>query len=85
MLLLQFLFEAGALSLSAGAIALLLAYPITVLANDLLLSDSDLQIGFPVFYAVFGLALSLVTGLFFGLFPALRAARLDPVDALRYE
>jgi putative ABC transport system permease protein len=85
MLLLQFLFEAGALSLSAGAIALILAYPITVLANDLLLSDSDLQIGFPVFYAVFGLALSLVTGLFFGLFPALRAARLDPVDALRYE
>ncbi len=81
----QFLFEASMLSLLAGLIALALAYPVTVLANDLLLKDSDLQIGFPLSYAMVGLSLSLITGMVFGIFPALRASRLDPVDALRYE
>lgn len=81
----QFLFEASMLSLLAGIIALILAYPVTVLANDLLLKDSDLQIGFPLSYAMVGLSLSLITGMVFGIFPALRASRLDPVDALRYE
>lgn len=84
-LIFQFLYEASFLSLSAGLIAIAIAYPVTTLINNLLLADSELQIGFPLYYANIGLALSLATGLIFGIFPALKASRLDPVDALRYE
>lgn len=81
----QFLYEASILSLIAGTIALLLAYPVTVIANTVLLEGSDLQIAFPIKFAVIGLTLSLVTGILSGIAPALKASKMDPVDALRYE
>jgi putative ABC transport system permease protein len=39
----------------------------------------------PLWSVVIAILVSAVTGIFFGLYPANRASRLDPVDALRYE
>ena len=46
---------------------------------------SPLATSTPLWSIVVGLLVSISIGLFFGIYPAYQAARLDPVDALRYE
>jgi len=78
-ILLQFLVEAATICLIGGAIGLGIAWPLTLLMQQVLPAAlSPLVVGL-------ALLVSLVTGLFAGFVPAWRAARMNPVDALRNE
>jgi putative ABC transport system permease protein len=78
-ILIQFLLEAAGICLIGGVLALALAWPMTlVMARYFPARLSPMVIGL-------ALLVSLVTGVASGFFPAWRAARLDPVDALRNE
>ena len=82
---LQFVSEATLLSLGGGSVGLLFGW----LASDLLdgrtLGSQTFQTAFSGDIAVLALVVSAAIGLFFGIYPAVRAARLHPIDALRHE
>lgn len=78
-ILMQFLVEAVILSGSGGAIGVILAY--TVMKGVSFVTP--IPAALPVFWSVLAVALSAAVGLFFGIYPALKAAKLDPIVALR--
>jgi putative ABC transport system permease protein len=78
----QFLTEAMTLTGMGGAIGVLLGIGISVLINFTL---PALPSAVPVWAVVLGVTVSMGVGLFFGMYPAMKASRLDPVEALRYE
>jgi len=81
-IIIQFLTEAVVLTAIGGIVGLLLGWIISRAAG---LIFPSLPTTVPVWAAVSGVLVSVGVGLFFGIWPAGRAARLDPVEALRYE
>jgi putative ABC transport system permease protein len=77
----QFLVEASTLTLVGGAAGMLVGGGIAFLLSRL----TPIPAHVPLWSIVAALAASAFTGVGFGLYPASRAARMDPVDALRYE
>ena len=77
----QFLVEAATLTLIGGLFGIVLG----LAAGELLKHGLDLQSGVPLWSAALACAVSIAIGLAFGLYPANRAARMDPVEALRHE
>ena len=77
----QFLLEAMTLTGAGGVIALILTNGLVWLIRVALQWPGSV----PVWAAVTGIAVSVSIGLIFGVWPAMKAAKLDPVEALRYE
>jgi putative ABC transport system permease protein len=81
-ILVQFLLEASVLTFLGGIAGILFGWAIALLSR---LVFTSIPASVPLWAALMGIVVSVSVGLFFGLWPANKAARLDPVVALRYE
>jgi putative ABC transport system permease protein len=81
-IVMQFLLEAMVLTFFGGIIGVILAVGIS---NLIMLLIPSLPASVPLWAVISGLAVSIGVGLIFGVLPARKAARLDPIEALRYE
>jgi len=77
----QFLVEAITLSSVGGALGIFLGF----IAAALVAYFSPLPYAIKIWSILVGLGVTFAVGVFFGIYPAMQAARLDPIEALRYE
>ena len=78
----QFLLEASVLTGLGGIAGILFGWMISLITRTVF---ESLPASVPMWAAAFGIVMSVGVGLFFGIWPAYKAARLDPVEALRHE
>ncbi|MCL6465834.1 MAG: ABC transporter permease [candidate division WOR-3 bacterium] len=80
-ILYQFLLESVFLALAGGAVGILLGIGIAKIVE----LTAHLRAAAPLWTILLGFGFAALVGIFFGIYPASRAARLDPIQALRYE
>jgi putative ABC transport system permease protein len=84
-ILLQFVVEALMVTTTGGAIGVLVGVGAILVAREFSIGGSDTHYVITPYWVIMGLLVSAATGLIFGVYPAWRAARLDPIEALRRE
>ncbi len=80
-IMLQFLVEAATLTLVGGVVGMLLGGALALAVNKF----TPIPAAVPLWSVLVAVLASTVTGILFGIYPAAKASKLDPVEALRYE
>ncbi len=80
-ILLQFLVESNILTLTGGVIGVIVGFLLAALISLL----TPLKSSVSLWSVLVGVVFSMLVGIFFGMYPANKASKLDPVEALRYE
>ena len=83
----QFLLESMLLTFAGGVIGIIIGSTFAILSSlglSYALSD-DWSFSFPISAALLGVGVSSLVGLIFGVYPARKAAKMSPIEALRYE
>ena len=80
-IMMQFLFESAMMSGLGGVIGLAFA----ALVSKVVDATTPIPMAMPLYAIALGIGVSTAVGLFFGIYPARKAARLDPIEAMRHE